>query len=657
MRENKSKKYELIISGCILLLLIVIIRALFRVDLMEPAFSVPGGFYDSEFELELACTNPNLKIYYTVDGTMPDRNSIEYTGPILVYDYSVNENVYSIREDVAFEEAKFGYVWIPTTKVRKATVVKAIAYNEYDQSSKIVTETYFIGNDYGELPVISITLDPESLYGYEDGIYIKGKIYDDWYEMIEGNITPGGWGYPSNMQLTGSAAERSAKIEFMCKGKKVFEQQVGIRVRGGATRYFEQKSFSIYARDKYGRNKINYELFPQNISLITGDSIVEYESFIIRNWGNSYRTHMFVDPLVQTLVRERDIATQYSRTCVVYLNGEYWGLYDMKEKFDEEFFFQHYGILKDNLIVVKYQATADKTGRAVVIGDQSDIQEYETLESFIQDYDLSKEENYEILCSLMDINSFIDLYAIRMYVEAVDFPLNNVSYWKSKTIIPGDPYQDGKWRLALLDVDPDLNHPNYYDAYDLFEQNSVTFRKLLTNPEFRKLFVVTLCDLMNETFAYDKVENALMNMYNESLPYIEEYYERYGPQGIEEGAFAKREYFTQKNNETLDFFYNQKEYIQNIIKEKGLVSGDLVKVTVSLNPIYGKVQINSVTPDFDQAFWEGEYYTDYPISLKVIPDEGREFLGWYDSEDILLSKDFQLMLDLDKDTYIKALFQ
>ena len=170
----------------VIVFLLFLLYMLSYTTISEPIFSVKSGFYDSEFELQITTANPNLSIYYTVDGSIPNTESLYYTGPIRIYDYSINENNYSTRADIAFEEGHYGYVWTPKKKVRKAMLVKAVAYNQFGESSNVVSRTYFVGEGYGDLPVISISMDPEDLFGY-NGIYVKGKTFDEWYKKIRIN--------------------------------------------------------------------------------------------------------------------------------------------------------------------------------------------------------------------------------------------------------------------------------------------------------------------------------------------------------------------------------------------------------------------------------------------------------------------------------------
>lgn len=652
-----EKWRELIIGTSCVVLLGFFLVFQFRISLNPPVLSADSGFYEEAFYLEMGNLNPDVTIYYTLDGTVPDESSEKYTEPIKIYDYSVHDNTYSSREDVAFEEAKFGYVWTPKEKVRKAMVVKAIAINKYGFSSDVVTGVYFIGEAYGDLPVLSILVEPEDFWGYDSGIYIKGKVYDDWLKQIGGaeNIVKGQWGYPSNMQISGKEAERDAVVEIFENTKSVYRQELGIRIRGGATRYFEQKSFTLYARDKYGKDEILYELFENNPDYTKSRTIDTFDTFILRNWGNSFRTHMFMDPLVQHLVSDRAVSVQNSRTCVVFLNGEYWGLYDMKEKYDAGYFENHYGIDENNLIAVKYEPTADGSGRAVIIGDEDDISEFEYLENFVEENDLSTSENYDRLCEIIDIDSYIDMYALRIYVEAVDFPFNNVIYWKTKGVTDQE-WQDGKWRLALYDVDPDLNYPNYYNGFMRFTESAM-FEKLLGNSEFVERFVTRMCDMINQNFRYDRCEGLINQMQEEVLPYICEYYERYGPIGVgDAGDEEKINYYNSLCDDMRNFFYNQPKYMRNLLREEGLILGDMHELQIDKDT--GElVQINSLMLDENERTWKGIYFSDFPVTITAFSENGKTFAGWMDGDGNIISTDRTLQLTLNTDIKLRAVYE
>lgn len=361
-----------------------------------------------------------------------------------------------------------------------------------------------------------------------------------------------------------------------------------------------------------------------------------------------------MDPLVQNLVSDRNISVQSSQTCVVFLNGEYWGLYDMKERYDSEYFKNHYGIPEDNIIVVKYQPTEDGTGREVVIGDSEDISEYEKLERFIESHDLSTDINYSKLCEMVDIDSYIDLYAIRIYTEAVDFPFNNVIYWRTKEI-SDKKYNDGKWRLALYDVDPDLNYPNYYNGFERFKQDKM-FKELLLNEEFKKRFTVRMCDIMNHNFDFSKCQEELEKMQLSVLPYICEYYERYGPLELEnESTEKKLQFFNNMCNDISSFFYNQRDYMIELLRQEGLAEGEIYEIQVKRNIGNGTVKINSI--QMEGNCFSGLYFSDYPVSITAESTKTTKFVGWYDENGEFLSDNNIFTIDINSDICVFAKFE
>lgn len=604
-------------------------------------FSQESGFYQEEFDLFIDARKPGLQIYYTLDGTTPSKESYLYDGGIHVYDYSQNPNVYSAIDEIAFDS-----VYIPANLVNKAMIISAVAYNGDDVRSEIVRKIYFVGKDYGDLPVISLVSDPEGLFGYEKGIYVKGITNDD----KKATAKNGHW---SNFCNKGMEWEREALVSVFEGGALVREFTAGIRIRGGGTRYYEQKSFSVYLRKKYGSSKLEYKIWEENVSQVDEDIIEKYESFILRNWGNNFRMNFLGDALIQNLVRDRAIGTQASRTCVVYLNGEYWGLYDWKEKYDEAYFEEHYGVKGNEIIAVKAQSTADARGYAVEIGESELVEEYDALVKFAEEHDLSFADNYEVICEKMDMQSFIDLFATRIYTEAVDFPSNNWECWKTITFDSRNPYQDARWRWMLYDVDIDWSYPNYYDSYEIAIGGSTLFAGLIKNEDFKRQFVVSICDLSNYNFEYDRVTRELERMQAECRPYVLEYYDRFGPAGIGESDEEKMVYFDNWILKTEAFFANQKTYMQNILLEKGLVSGK-VEGFCFVKEGEGAVRINTLLLEKEKEFY-GEYFVDYPVVLTAVPEN--TFLGWYDKDENFLGNELTISVSLSECNYVKAKFQ
>ena len=225
-------------------------------------FSKETGFYENEFELELS--TPKGTIYYTLDGTKSDKNSIEYEKPILIRDASDNENIYSIRTDVStgfwkeeIEKRSSGYpgYQIPEFKIDKSTIVRAVVYDELGRSSEVYSKSYFVGfsskTGYENMKVLSIITEPENLFDYEKGIYVTGKTYDDYVKQYrESGIWEWReefWGFwLANYRNAGIKWERKAEYHFFDENKNlVHEQRGGLRVHGVISRSYNPKSLNL----------------------------------------------------------------------------------------------------------------------------------------------------------------------------------------------------------------------------------------------------------------------------------------------------------------------------------------------------------------------------------------------------------------------------
>ena len=235
-------------------------------------FSKKSGFYNREFELSIYA--PTEEIYYTLDGSDPDKNSIKYETPIKISDASLNENVYSMRADVSArfledeiienggEVQKEPIYKLPEYPVDKCNVIKVVYYDEAGRKSEISERVYFFGFDqkagYEDINVISITTAPDNLFDDETGIYVLGEKYSEFAEvgMEEDYWARTYWHHwDANYHQRGIEWERESNIQIFDENKNhVLSQNVGIRIQGGGSRGFLPKSLNIYAREEYGEN-------------------------------------------------------------------------------------------------------------------------------------------------------------------------------------------------------------------------------------------------------------------------------------------------------------------------------------------------------------------------------------------------------------------
>lgn len=354
-----------------------------------PIFSLKGGFYNADsIKLDISIEDPEAVIYYTLDGSDPTINSTIYKDLLILKDKSLEENVYSKITNVTGERS-----YVPNEKVKKGNIVRAMAKLSDGTFTPIISRTYFVGLNrkelYGDVPVISIITDPENLFGYEKGIYTMGKMYDDWVKENPENAQKHGFDKIGNYNMKGKESERPASIEYFPSDDKKdgFAENVGIRIAGAVSRTFIQKSLRVLFRKEYGKKNLKYELLPEN-ERSDGQGIVnKYKSFILRNGGNDYEYAKIRDKALQDLISNRNLETQQGEVIVLFLDGEYWGVYILTEDYNDHYFENNYDIADDNVIIIK--------NSRIEAGEESDKSLFNQASSYIQNQDMSNPSNYK----------------------------------------------------------------------------------------------------------------------------------------------------------------------------------------------------------------------------------------------------------------------
>ena len=612
-----------------------------------PAFSSPSGFYGTDFSLTLSA-GKNETIYYTTDGSDPVTSPTAqvYSYAITVKDRTDEPNIYSnyaednnsavsVSRDTGYKK--------PTFNVDKATVVRAAAKNADGVFSKTTSQTYFVTSSnlaqYKNMTVVSLVTDPDNLFDPDKGIYVTGNKYLEWKKSADYQPGKSVWDTDNvtNYFSHGREWEREAAITIFRNGENVVEQNMGIRIKGASTRNCAMKSFHLYARSDYGASKVNYPIIPDNYDW-QGNLIDEYDSFSLRSVDAEGRLR---DGFAQKLLAGRDdLTTQNMQSCAVFLNGEYWGQYEIVEKLSDDFIESNYGIDKKNVAMIKNGELEE--------GSQD---EYDRLMSFADKYsrlDLTNESNYTAVCEVIDIDSLIEHYAAGLYLGTYDWPNYNFGMWRNTgDPISGNPYSDGKWRFITFDLDYTMGK-TYADfggvegyAYDSFHHMEFVdnggkyvptnlFINLLKNVDFRNRFVNVYCDYANEVLTPEKA-NEMIDIY--SRDYTEavanttvRWWGFFGGSKESNLSYNRSEYKNNTLPQIAAFFRERKKYtIEDMQKYLGL-SSSMQTITLKTSGS-GKIQINSIIPDTSSG-WSGEYSADCPVTLTALPDKGAQFTGW-----------------------------
>ncbi len=460
MKRRFGKIYD--ISAIIILSLILAVIVWLSSD-GHIYFSLGSGYYEEAFTLEIRGGSRLLKrnIYYTLDGSEPTQEDCLYdkNTPILIDDATDNENRYAARTDVGVADLISATAYkAPDYKIDKCNIVRASIFDEEGNCLDSITGIYFVGfqdkSGYEEIYTASIVTDPDNLFDTEKGIYVKGSN--------EG----------SNYTKRGTDWEREAAITiFDSRQRQILEQECGIRIKGGVSRGLAQKSIRCYARDQYGGgNKFQVELFhkgqlPHRIVFYGG--------------GNDYYCKV-KDPMIHKLTENLNFATMRFMPCALFLNGEYWGIYYLSEEYDDAFISDHYGVKKKDVILIKSGVLKE--------GEYEDYEEYLEMKRFIAEEDMSLSGNYEAAGQMIDIDSFIDYYAMQIYIQRhEDWPSANYALWKTRED-EGSEFGDGRWRWMLFDVNSGGMDSVEYDSLLEVLCDDEMFFSLYQNEEFRRQF-------------------------------------------------------------------------------------------------------------------------------------------------------------------------
>ena len=582
----------------------------------KPVFSLEPGFYSGMQSVELY-SEEGLDIYYTLDGSEPTRDSLMYVDPIVVYNKSTDPNVLSSRMDVS---TVYHFRYEPDELVDKINIIRAIAVDKNGNVSEVATGSYIIDLNpeiYHDMYTVSISMNADDFFDLEEGLYVLGLEYIIQMEEDPDNII-----VEPNYEQSGRLSECPANIEiFDGEGNCVMNQNAGIRVRGNSTREVSQKSFGLFARDMYSGT----EYFEGNIFGYQTDRLI-----LLSDRDQSKMQH----ELHARLVADRNVGVQEFIRCNVFYDGEYWGIYSLAQVYTQESIEHTYGVPSED-VLIEYSTSPEE------------------LEIICRNEDnLSDEELYLALDEKMDIDSYIDYCAAMVYMDDYDWLAHNGYSWKT-TIVSPQAYCDGKWRWLVYDTgecEREYDRNTFVEGLNYsFLEDPIT-QVLMKNEEFRKKFVITFMDLANTTFKtknVHKVMDEILLTYSQAIE----------AQGIRWGDDWRLE-IDKDLNHIREFYVERFPYITSYLKKEFGLQGNLVDVQI-INKYTndGMVRINTVTPEFVNGIWTGQYFEDIPIELEVIPEPEKEFMGWYDENGELISKKRKIEVSLSERNICEVRFE
>ena len=472
-------------SGRLLIWILCLVPVFGTSQITERAcFSVPGGFYEESFNLELYPFYQQHHIRFTTNGNRPTAQSQLYTEPLLL-----DGSLYSESDIYTIQISPDNLVFVPDS-VRHCIVIRAAVFDENDSCvSEVATNSYFVhtlGCDTHGLPAVSICADSLDLFGEEQGIMIPGPSYDPNFPTTTGNFN-----------MHGIEWERRINVEYYdSRDNSGINQTCGMRTHGNRARRMPQKGLKIYAREEYGTKRFIHQFFddtPHN----------SFKHLILKPFSTLWPFSGIQDYICNHLAIGLGLESGNSRPVSLYLNGEYWGIYFLQEKMDERYLEDHFGVDIEHCNIISNYWELE-CGQA---------EPFMEMMQWLDTADLSTEADYSRINELIDIDNFIDYMVFETFIANYDWPANNNRCWQS---------EGGKWRWMFFDGDATFNaygtdpfgqateldvfgNATYTGPYTWpsSAKSTLLFRKLLENQTFRHQFDQRINTLCQSDFLYE----------------------------------------------------------------------------------------------------------------------------------------------------------
>ncbi len=529
--------------------------------LQAPQFSLEPGRYSSAQTLSIVPASTDDEIRYTIDGSEPTAASPKYTAPV---------------------------------QLTKTTTVKTKVYRTGYLPSETDIRTFFINERSFSLPVISISTTPAYFFDNTIGIMVDGT----------NGVSGPCMNQPKNWHRDW---DRHGVVELYSRsGEKLFGQHVDIRIQGGCSRNNPQKSLVLRARDKFGGKTMEYEFFKTK-------EINDYGAVVLRNGGNDFYYAMFRDGLMQSIpIGQMDIDYLAFEPSVVFINGNYWGIQNIREKVDGDYIEANFGVDSDDVDIME-------TWGAVIEGTSARWNMY--IDS-LQRIQRNSPEAFAFMNRYIDVQNFVNYLVAEIYYANTDWPGNNVKYWRQRST-------NGKFRWIFWDLDfgmglyNDRSYPTHPTLEFVTDPDNTEWpnpsystrpiRLALEIPQFRERFIQTLTTSLGTTFKAERVIGMIdefQNNIKDEFPY---HAQRWGLNaGTWNSEVERMRNFARQRNDYL---------LRHVAEFFDL--GDNVRLNVATFPAgAGAVELNGITnPSVNNAL----YFENLPFRAAAVSEPGYKF--------------------------------
>jgi hypothetical protein len=426
-------------------------------DLPAPAFATTPGFHEGSFTARVAAV-PGAVVRCAEHGFEPDSTSA--------------------RADTGI-------------RLDSSEVLRCAAFGPDGVMGPVSTGTFLLG-EHPSVPVMLVTVDSNAMFQSDTGLYMPGP-----------NASPVQPGFGSNFWRDDVIP---ANVEYWDGGALAFSAPADLGIFGNWSRWNAKKSMNIGFKEKYGKSHVDWALFPQK------PGYTWFKGFGLRDNGGNCGVDYLRDALMESLTEGRGVDYQLARHVLVFVNGRYWGIYDLRERLNGDWFKTRLGIDASDIDLIK------NGGGSLEVQSGTSTAWLETLRWFMGS-DLTDSVQFAEAASRVDLDEFSDYVATEVWASNTDWPANNMRTWRRRST-------NSPWRFLLFDMDAGLggfggraDMVSYLldtsiaaDGYPNGEYSTVFFRRLSAVPAWRDRFLNRICVLMATNFSSARVNTALDSM-------------------------------------------------------------------------------------------------------------------------------------------------
>ncbi|HPT72530.1 MAG TPA: CotH kinase family protein [Candidatus Cloacimonadota bacterium] len=604
----------------------------------DPVLSSASGLYQAGFSLTVTEADLDASLHYTTDGSEPTESSPIFPGTLSIHSMAGTPNNLSLIRTTLPNSTYEQDLWYPPlSEVFKGQVIRVKAYKTGAYPSNIVTGSYFVDSNIlsrYQMPVVSLVSNYENWFGLDTGIMIAGSHYDgvNWDT--------------ANFAQEGTEWNKPVHFDFIdTNGSLAYSSDCEINIHGGGSQRMCVKSVNLKAKS----GSFHYQFLPQK-------TLSTYDRLVLRSSGQDWKEITFRDVFMQQISKHLGFGYQEWRPVAVFINGEFWGKLNLRDKMDEYFVKNEYNMGLSEFDLLEHS-------EELVVDNGIDT-DYLAMLDYMSTHSMATQSYYNYIGTQMDIDEFTKYYTSRIYNGNIDWPYNNCRFFRKKVIYtPNAPYgQDGRWHW--LNYDCDDGFFLYNDAtVNTLDDALVTTgwkaeftripRYLLANTQYKYKFINCFADMLNTCYLPTRVVSVIHSCTTAVYPIMAEHINRWVlPTDMNE--------WNTWIDKAKAFAQDRPANLRNHIKTQFRLSGTYnLTLNVNSNSMgyfnINMTRLDSQTPGVASSPypWTGVYFKSVPVAIKAKPYAGYQFVSWIEYPTVTSDS---LNLNLSANTTVTAVF-